>query len=256
MPCWSVRPRVDRRGAGRPAARDAVRRHLDELCAERSTAASPTRPRSPTSSRRWSTQDVGDARCPATAPGRRSIRIHGRGPLSDLLASALRCSGARVRHSSQPHAGVTAGDDRPGGAVGLSWSPIRGWCATCTTPGIRTCRCGCATAPGLVGPLVIPGRDQLPAVRGPAPQRPRRGLARGRRPAARHRRQRRPGDRAGHRGAGAQPGRPRHRGGARRRRSRHRSGASAADAGHHAGVRRQHRLDRGAPMVAASAVSC
>ena len=29
-----------------------------------------------------------------------SIRIHGRGPLSDLLASALRCSGARVTHSN------------------------------------------------------------------------------------------------------------------------------------------------------------
>jgi bacteriocin biosynthesis cyclodehydratase domain-containing protein len=37
-----------------------------------------------------------------------SIRIHGRGPLSDLLASALRCSGARIKHSSQPHAGVAA----------------------------------------------------------------------------------------------------------------------------------------------------
>jgi bacteriocin biosynthesis cyclodehydratase domain-containing protein len=37
-----------------------------------------------------------------------SIRIHGRGPLSDLLASALRCSGARIKHSSLPHAAVTA----------------------------------------------------------------------------------------------------------------------------------------------------
>jgi bacteriocin biosynthesis cyclodehydratase domain-containing protein len=35
-----------------------------------------------------------------------SIRIHGRGPLSDLLASALRCSGARVRQSKLNHAGV------------------------------------------------------------------------------------------------------------------------------------------------------
>jgi bacteriocin biosynthesis cyclodehydratase domain-containing protein len=35
-----------------------------------------------------------------------SIRIHGRGPLSDLLASALRCSGARIKTSSQSHAGV------------------------------------------------------------------------------------------------------------------------------------------------------
>ena len=47
-----------------------------------------------------------------TAPRARtrsaSIRIHGRGPLSDLLASALRCSGARIKHSSLPHAAVTA----------------------------------------------------------------------------------------------------------------------------------------------------
>lgn len=37
-----------------------------------------------------------------------SIRIHGRGPLSDLLASSLRCSGARVRSSRLGHASVTA----------------------------------------------------------------------------------------------------------------------------------------------------
>src|ERR1700712_227148 len=35
-----------------------------------------------------------------------SIRIHGRGPLSDLLAGSLRCSGARVRRSRLTHAGV------------------------------------------------------------------------------------------------------------------------------------------------------
>ena len=38
-----------------------------------------------------------------------SIRIHGRGPLSDLLAGALRCSGTRVRRSSLSHAGVRPG---------------------------------------------------------------------------------------------------------------------------------------------------
>ncbi|MCW2514308.1 MAG: hypothetical protein JWR11_3350 [Mycobacterium sp.] len=45
----------------------------------------------------------------ATPPRTRSasIRIHGRGPLSDLLAGALRCSGARVRQSRLNHAGVT-----------------------------------------------------------------------------------------------------------------------------------------------------
>lgn len=36
-----------------------------------------------------------------------SIRVHGRGPLSDLLVGALRSSGVRTRHSSQPHAMVT-----------------------------------------------------------------------------------------------------------------------------------------------------
>lgn len=36
-----------------------------------------------------------------------SVRIHGRGPLSDLLAGALRCSGARVRNSTLGHASVT-----------------------------------------------------------------------------------------------------------------------------------------------------
>jgi bacteriocin biosynthesis cyclodehydratase domain-containing protein len=36
-----------------------------------------------------------------------SIRIHGRGPLSELLVQALRCSGARIAHSSQPHAAVS-----------------------------------------------------------------------------------------------------------------------------------------------------
>lgn len=37
-----------------------------------------------------------------------TVRIHGRGPLSDLLAGALKCSGTRITHSSQPHAVVTA----------------------------------------------------------------------------------------------------------------------------------------------------
>lgn len=53
-----------------------------------------------------------DAGVVTTVPRARSrtasIRIHGRGPLSDLLTSALRCSGARIKNSSQPHAAVTA----------------------------------------------------------------------------------------------------------------------------------------------------
>ena len=85
-----------------------------------------------------------------------SIRVHGRGPLSELLADALRCSGARVAQSSQPHAAVspTAVDlvvlsdflvadprlVRELHGQGVAHLPVR----------IRD-------GTGLVGPLVIPG---------------------------------------------------------------------------------------------------
>ncbi|BBX65750.1 hypothetical protein MSAS_49240 [Mycobacterium saskatchewanense] len=85
-----------------------------------------------------------------------SIRVHGRGPLSELLTDALRCSGARVAHSSQPHAGVspTAVDlvvlsdylvadprlVRELHGQGVAHLPVR----------VRD-------GTGLVGPLVIPG---------------------------------------------------------------------------------------------------
>jgi len=43
----------------------------------------------------------------ATAEGRAaSIRVHGRGPLSDVLMDTLRGTGVRVSHSSAPHAVV------------------------------------------------------------------------------------------------------------------------------------------------------
>jgi hypothetical protein len=85
-----------------------------------------------------------------------SIRVHGRGPLSELLVDALRCSGARIAHSSQPHAGVSAGavdlvllSDylvadphivRDLHSQGVPHLPVR----------VRD-------GTGLVGPLVIPG---------------------------------------------------------------------------------------------------
>ena len=85
-----------------------------------------------------------------------SIRIHGRGPLSELLVEALRCSGARIAHSSQPHAAVSpAAVDlvvlsdylvadprmvRDLHGQGVSHLPVR----------VRD-------GTGLVGPLVIPG---------------------------------------------------------------------------------------------------
>jgi hypothetical protein len=178
-----------------------------------------------------------------------SIRIHGRGPLSDLLASALRCSGARIKHSSQRHAGVTAETTdlvvlsdslmadprmlRELHAARIPHLPVR----------VRD-------GTGLVGPLVLPGVTSCLRC-GPPSQRPGRGLARRCRAAARHRRQCRPGHRAGHRGTRTQPGRPRHPGRARRRSTRSRP-AATVDARHYAGVRRQHRLDHGPPVVTAS----
>ncbi|MGE2720991.1 cyclodehydratase [Mycolicibacterium celeriflavum] len=51
-----------------------------------------------------------DAGVVTAAPRRRgrpaSVRIHGRGPLSDLLAGALRCSGTRLSHSTRTDAGA------------------------------------------------------------------------------------------------------------------------------------------------------
>jgi hypothetical protein len=85
-----------------------------------------------------------------------SIRIHGRGPLSDLLASALRCSGAHISQSSRTHAGAPAEPTdlavltdflvsdprvvRDLHAAGVPHLPVR------VRDGV-----------GLVGPLVIPG---------------------------------------------------------------------------------------------------
>lgn len=97
------------------------------------------------------------SRAPRQPPGRSaSIRVHGRGPLSDLLVEALRCSGARIKRSSQPHAAASsAGTDlvllsdylvvdprmlRDLRAEGVPHLPVR------VRDGI-----------GLVGPLVIPG---------------------------------------------------------------------------------------------------
>jgi hypothetical protein len=85
-----------------------------------------------------------------------TIRIHGRGPLSDLLAGALRCSGARITHSSRTHAGAPSEPTdlvvlsdylvsdprvvRDLHAAGLPHLPVR----------VRD-------GAGFVGPLVVPG---------------------------------------------------------------------------------------------------
>ena len=85
-----------------------------------------------------------------------SIRIHGRGPLSDLMMEALRCSGARIAHSSQPHAAVSrAAVDLVVLADYLVADPrmvrdLHG-------QGIAHLSVRVRDGTGLVGPLVIPG---------------------------------------------------------------------------------------------------
>jgi hypothetical protein len=87
-----------------------------------------------------------------------SIRVHGRGPLSDLLVEALRCSGARIAHSSQQPC-------HPPPWIWwcwrTTWSRIRAWCAICIARASRTLRFGCATAPVWWGRWSSPP-DQLP----------------------------------------------------------------------------------------------
>ncbi|KWX20543.1 cyclodehydratase [Mycolicibacterium wolinskyi] len=94
---------------------------------------------------------------PPAPPARTaSIRIHGRGPLSELMASALRCSGARVRRSAQPHAAAVP--DQTDLVVLADY--------LITEPRVvrELHRTGVAHLPvrvrdgaGLVGPLVLPG---------------------------------------------------------------------------------------------------
>jgi len=85
-----------------------------------------------------------------------SIRIHGRGPLSDLLASALRCSGARVRQSKLNHAGVTPGTtDLVVLSDFLVADPhLLRELHQARIPHLPVC---VRDGTGLVGPLVIPG---------------------------------------------------------------------------------------------------
>jgi bacteriocin biosynthesis cyclodehydratase domain-containing protein len=84
-----------------------------------------------------------------------SIRIHGRGPLSDLLASGLRCSGARITHSSRAHAGPPDPTDLVVLADFLVSDPrvLRALHAAAVPHLPVRVRDGT----GLVGPLVLPG---------------------------------------------------------------------------------------------------
>jgi hypothetical protein len=85
-----------------------------------------------------------------------SIRVHGRGPLSDLLAEGLRCSGARVKQSSQPHAAVTSAD---ADLVVLSDNLVADprMLRELHSQGVAHLAVRVRDGTGLVGPLVVPG---------------------------------------------------------------------------------------------------
>jgi len=85
-----------------------------------------------------------------------SIRVHGRGPLSDLLIESLRCSGARVKHSSQPHAAVSAAE---ADLVVLSDNLVVDprMLRDLHSQGVAHLAVRVRDGTGLVGPLVIPG---------------------------------------------------------------------------------------------------
>lgn len=85
-----------------------------------------------------------------------SLRVHGRGPLSDLLVDSLRCSSAVVRTSSQPHAAVsTAGTDLVVLSDYLVADPrlVR----ELHTERVAHLPVRVRDGTGLVGPLVLPG---------------------------------------------------------------------------------------------------
>jgi hypothetical protein len=85
-----------------------------------------------------------------------SIRVHGRGPLSELLIESLRCSGARVKQSSQPHAAVSAAE---ADLVVLSDNLVADprMLRDLHSQRIAHLAVRVRDGTGLVGPLVIPG---------------------------------------------------------------------------------------------------
>lgn len=85
-----------------------------------------------------------------------SIRIHGRGPLSDLMASALRCSGARVRNTNLNHATVSP-DNTDLVVLSDLLVPEPRVIHDLHAARVPHLRVLVRDGTGLVGPLVIPG---------------------------------------------------------------------------------------------------
>ncbi|MCV7280038.1 cyclodehydratase [Mycolicibacterium flavescens] len=99
------------------------------------------------------------ARVLNTAPPRpdrtAAIRVHGRGPLSDLLVSALRSSRSRVTHSNRSDTGAPRGHDLVVIADYLVADPRM--LRELHTESVPHLPVRVRDGVGLVGPLVIPG---------------------------------------------------------------------------------------------------
>lgn len=85
-----------------------------------------------------------------------SVRVHGGGPLSELLAEGLRCSGSRVGQTSHSNAGAVDGVDLVVLADALTPDPrlVRDLHGS----GVPHMPVRVRDGVGVVGPLVIPGR--------------------------------------------------------------------------------------------------
>jgi bacteriocin biosynthesis cyclodehydratase domain-containing protein len=81
------------------------------------------------------------------------IRVHGRGPLSDLVLGALRCSGARVRQTSQR--GTTAAADLVVLTDYLAVDPA--FVMELHDAGTPHLLVRVRDGTGLIGPMVVPG---------------------------------------------------------------------------------------------------
>ncbi len=93
---------------------------------------------------------------PKVAPVSRAatVRVHGQGPLADLLTSALRCSGARISHTTRTHVSTARAD-----LVVLTDYLVADprVVRDLHDAGVAHLTVRIRDGAGLVGPLVIPG---------------------------------------------------------------------------------------------------